>query len=941
MLYGAVPLAFEKFGGGLVLDVDPTEIALDQAAAAVNVDFTGDTLRKRLGRVSYNAVVAGTNGVLGLHRYYARDQASKRFLAALKLSAGGSGIYEDATPATFVSAVVLSGQGPVDFVGWKERVYAGNGTDPLQGRTGAGVWAAVTLLGTPATPVLGLARSLVEDFEDNGTHAEDPAQGWVTEGAALTPANDTTVAREGATDLRLNMTGATALNGYVHKTWAGGTDVQTALTGNVTNVATVWPVGSVAGLANGDYVQCEAEMVLITGIAALNLTVTRAQGGTAAAGHGTADKVTKSTLDLSAFRYVSVWYYADSVGLGFTIAAKQNDGAIEWGAFPSWAAGAKETWHRIRVPLYNVAAADRNRSPGLAIRFTGRGATAYPVKLYLDEGRPEGPLAPDTYSYYATFAKLETLHGELVAVREGNPSPVATVEVPDSDATLGVSVTVMGHADTTNYTHIRIYRQHIYASFARPVLVEEIANLGATLHTIIDSQGDDELALSDAPGLVSAKISPPIARTYTACNARLVAAHAYIDTTGDGTADTWYPWRLYLSRLGYPEEFGSDSEPTDPNAPGWLDIANRDHIQRVMEFDGSLLVFCDRAIYTLEGSGWDDFAFRKRADVGLDARAAVAVLLGRFIVFLATDGVRVLAPNKSQNGLFESWVVSDPVDSLLRAIPVDERPEVAFGVDEVSRLHVSFAAAGGAVNSLGLVFDVRTRGALTPDADPLRRGWTSYTGWGFSCAESLKRGGGDAAQLVVGDVALGRLHYLRRSTADVALETDGAGAVGAEWSAVAVSVTVADGSIFVVGQVLLVGAERVLVGAVVANTLTVTRAYQGTVGAIHAAAAPVYILIGWRWRGKTLESDPGTEFQVVYAGVTADAVAGESVTATPVLNDVAAAVTYALPLDGNGFADPHERCGAAVRGRFAAIELSGTAGVVTLIRTARLGVYRR
>jgi len=874
MLYGADEIRFPKFGGGLVLDVDPSEIGEDQATAAENVDFDEEVLAKRKGRVVYNATANVASKVRALHRVYPRDGGAGRFLTQV-----GTVIEECDGAGTFASgsgagATGLTGGAPGDFVGWKELVYFGNGIDAVRKRATTPAWTVVALLTPPVAPTLALSQTVLETFDSN-----TGGSAWTLVGSNLTRANETSIQREGASALSLTPTNNNARGAYIHRAFSSG-----------------------------------------------------------------------ATVDLSTAKYLSLWYYSERVGMVFRVAVKDNSGALDFSLFPIFTATSKDTWKRILVPLDKIPPANRTASTGLAIQFVERPnkvdlSTASNVSLLFDEARAQGPLLADHYSYQATYAELVTREAQLIPVRESNPSAVASIDVPDTDAALGISVTVTGVADTTNNTHIRIYRRRRDGVFSRAKLVKEIANPGATTTSFVDVLGDDEISLNDYPDLVSSKIAPPLARTYCACKGRSFAGHVYADTSSSpDSADTWFPWRLYMSRFGYPEEFGGDEAPLDPNAPGWLDIANRDHIRRLVEFDGGLLVFCDRAIYTLEGSNWDDFAFRKRADVGLDAREAV-VVTDRLIYFLASDGVRILAPNRSQDGLFDTWVISEPVDSLLRAIPYTYRPDACMGQDERGRILLSITAAGGTANSIGLVFDPTQTGAIAPDAQPRRRGWTVYSNWGFSCFVTLKRGGGDAGQLVGGDVVRSRVHYLHRSTVDAALEHDGTSTLAEDIDTSETIWTVADGTRFAVGQVLLADSERVLVTGISGNDLTVTRGYQGTTAAAHTQSptTTVTALISWSWRGKTGDAGPGRTIEWVYVSAQLDAAANQSVTATPILDNVASATTYTLSLGAgsSGFVNPLQRTGANIRGRFAALQLSGAHAVPLKVRSLVLGHYLR
>lgn len=57
---------------------------------------------------------------------------------------------------------------------------------------------------------------------------------------------------------------------------------------------------------------------------------------------------------------------------------------------------------------------------------------------------------------------------------------------------------------------------------------------------------------------------------------------------------------------------------------------------------------------------------------------------------------------------------------------------------------------------------------------------------------------------------------------------------------VATTLTVDDGTLFTVGEFILIEAEVILISAISTNDLTVVRAQQGTSGAVHADSEPIY-----------------------------------------------------------------------------------------------------
>jgi hypothetical protein len=231
------------------------------------------------------------------------------------------------------------------------------------------------------------------------------------------------------------------------------------------------------------------------------------------------------------------------------------------------------------------------------------------------------------------------------------------------------------------------------------------------------------------------------------------------------------PWSLYLSYYGKPHAFASAQDAADPLAGGFIDLGEKDAIVRIIDIDGNAVIFCERSIWTLEGTGWNDFVLRKRASVGLDARWSVAVY-GRLLLFLASDGVRALALTFGASENFSTWVVSEPIASRLRAIPAGSRHLAAFGLDERERLQVSYPGTAQNKNSEAVVLDLQQPGALTNKTDPVRPGWTRYEDWGFSVFHTLKRGGGDDGELLGGDVSVGRVWRLHRSAAGADLEAD-------------------------------------------------------------------------------------------------------------------------------------------------------------------------
>jgi hypothetical protein len=97
-----------------------------------------------------------------------------------------------------------------------------------------------------------------------------------------------------------------------------------------------------------------------------------------------------------------------------------------------------------------------------------------------------------------------------------------------------------------------------------------------------------------------------------------------------------------------------------------------------------------------------------------------------------------------------------------------------------------------------------------------------------------------SAELGVGSVLridTERLQVTNRTMADTGQNVGGSGLTAQQNS---VTLTVNDGTAFTVDEVLLVESERMLVVDIAGNTLTVQRAWDGTVLAAHAAGVDIY-----------------------------------------------------------------------------------------------------
>jgi hypothetical protein len=947
-LHGAKELTFPRFSGGLVRTLDPTELDPDQAYRALNVDFRDYALTKRLGKKPYNSSTPSgmtAEKVRGIFAYYSQDGGSRKLLLAVgakvlgDTDANGSFDLEVATG--------LAGSGMTDFMQLREDLFFGNGYNAVQKWSGSGSAAAVALLTEPAAPGLAAYRPVLDSFDYTSSPSIGTAFGatWARTDNTITIDRDTEEQLEGLSALsvtfasgskgdsiqkryayaaRVDLSHAKNLLVYYQCTRANVSfqvgiipnDYGATLAGTMTSGTATCNVSDSYGMEVGDYLRIEAEIVRITAISTNQLTVDRAQFGTTAAAHNT-----------------------------LSVAVSQ---AVNWDQFETFYSAQGSIWIPLRISLAKVTPARRTGSLGFGIRLNT--TSTFPVTFKFDQLQAEGVLTPDEYRYYATYGDTDRISDYDVLIRESNPSVLATVQLDELPPAYGVKVTPAVSGDAT-VSVIRIYRHRANGPFRKARLVGTAPNAATTLGAAVtdsprlqetwtlasvvgisrgsvllcgsekvlvrdvdqdagtvqvargfdgttaathssgaavswafhfDAKSDGALTLEAAEELVTGKIAPPIAKTYALANGRMVAGNVYL-------GGTWYPDRLYLSRLGFVEEFSTTQEPQKgAGEPGWVRIPTHDQIVRIVEHDGELLIFCDRSVWVLEGSGWDDFTLRRRAAFGLDGREAVTVS-GRLIWLLARDGVRVLAPNSGNVGLFESWIVSEPVGDLLRTMTAAERAAAAFGVDERGRILLSLEA-----DSV-LVFDPEL-GDLSPQSNPKRRGWTLYgtsavsgaPSWGASCYHALKRGGGDAGQLLAGDLAQGVVWYLHRDGSDAEILTDYA----------------TNGA-----------------GTLTAKAIT------------------------WEWQGRTEDGGVGAKLEWCHVSVEADAATGETVDATPVLDGTDYGSSYSLSLtSAKAFAAPLRRCAADVRGRFAALLLSSPAAGHTgaiRIRSARAAFYLR
>lgn len=743
-LYGATDAEYRDFGG-LVEDVDATELGGDRASAALNVDFDGETIRKRLGKAKYNPAVFDPSldgPVVGLHAYYPKDGSARLLLAANR-----TGMYVDAGDSFATKIGDIGTTEPLDILGFRDRVYYGAPHTALQVWFGSGMAEAVE---APIAPTLSdptTTERVIEDFAD--------ATDWTSTAPGELDASNLTT---GGTPVMV----MTASSGAAVGAW----------------IEALWSVGA--------------------------------------------------TVDLSQHNEIKFTWISGYQNAQFQFGVKKNDGTIVWlDLFAVEKAGA---WTEQAINLGPIDPADRTASTGLAIAFVQPlSGAGYPQSIVFQSAFLTAGFEADTYRYYATWYNEDRLY-------ESAPSPVASIRLAPGHKTASIEVLVPYDLDPT-ISHVRLYRRRDDAPYAKPRLVVELPN-DSVLPVYSDTRTDAELLLENAAEWTTQyQINPPIADTYALVGNRLYAGAVSIDSE-------YKPWAFYLSRWGFPHAFSTSQNPTDPLDAGWVELPERDNILRILDVDGNAVIFCERTIWTFTGTGWDDFKLEKRADVGLSARWAVAVY-GRVILFLAADGLRALDLAFGNTPRFSSWVVSEPVANRLRAIPAAYRKNACLGIDERERLHLSYTSPGSTVNDAALILDLRVPGALTNKQDPTRPGWTAYSGWGFTCFETLKRGGGDNGELLGGDTAGGTVWRLHRSAAGADLEADDGTAIPWSWTGPALDVGRGQAStvVYVAGEFDPAAGKTVTLGAVLdrgretqAVTLSLGSAVTGVVGLLKRIA---------------------------------------------------------------------------------------------------------
>lgn len=485
---------------------------------------------------------------------------------------------------------------------------------------------------------------------------------------------------------------------------------------------------------------------------------------------------TGATLDVSLVNKLGFSLFGFAAGTMLQFGVKDNAGIIQW-LDPTVTVEIGNAWELHEVDISSIDPADRDASTGLAIAWVSGpdDGGVYPYSVLVGPIYLVAGFDADTYRYYMTHWDEDRLY-------ESAPSEVGIVTLAVGHRAYSIDLLVAyGGADVS---HVRIYRHRDTAAYVKPLLVVEIPN-DSVLVTYEDQRSDADLLLDPTaiPLTTQYQIDPPLAKTYAIVSNRMLAGAVIVDAE-------YRPWSLYLSAYGKPHSFASAQDAADPLAGGFVDLGEKDAIVRIVEVDGAAIIFTERAVWSLSGTGWDNFELKKRASVGLDAREAIAIY-GRRLFFLASDGVRALDLSFGADQVFNTWVVSEPIAERLRAIPKAYRKNASMGVDERGRLHLSYTSPGSTVNDAAVVLDLTEDGATDRGEKPTRPGWTAYDNWGFRTFHSLKKGGGDDGELLGGDVAVGRVWWLHRGADGSDLETDNAVAI--EWSFLGPAVDVGRG----------------------------------------------------------------------------------------------------------------------------------------------------
>lgn len=946
-LFGTREVEFSRFRG-VCFDQSPAELDNTLASDCQDVVFEGEYLKMRGGKKAYNTTSPTSNKVMAIGAYYPVSGTRKLTMVA------GTAWYADVDQnGSFEQTVATVTAGAnSDIFQWRNTLYLGNGSDGMFKWTGSGAGSAVALLtAPPIVPALQLSQTIINAFDTN-----TGGGAWTLSGSALTRADNSAKAIEGSNCLQLSATGSGAEGSSISKVWesaatvdlSGAAEVWVSVFSQQINNSFIIAVSDNGGTIDYDlfppYTIVERDKWIVVKVPLSGIPPESRTAST---------KIGIKWVNAPSYSANRVVYFDRAVAVGplstgdykywCTFADVDTSGIVIAESNPSSLISAAAT------PLINIPDPSDDTLPALGITVLvptpAAASDADQIRIYrfLTSGEFRWPRLVKTLAKTTDWTAFQTTltgshNSSTTAFTVGSTTGLSANEYLMLDTEVIKIVSV----DTgTTLTVTRAQYGTAAASHDGGVTIAR-----AVIFT--DSKDDGSIAVEDTDVLATDnKIAPPPAQSWAVVNNRVLAG---APTVG-GTA---FPQRIYLTEFDYPERFASAQLPDFPTSAGWFELPAGDPIRRIVEFDGMAVIFTDKSVWSIDGSGWDDFTFRQRLYVGLDARNAVAVH-GRFIYFLSQDGVRVLAPNHSNDGVWDSWVISEPVDSKLLAIPGAYRNLCAMGVDERERIVLSIVRSGQTLPDRELVFDTKEPGALSSAYDRQRPGWTFHSR-GHACYLRLKRGNPDEGQLLAGDNSYAVVWYLNKDGDDAALTADYNDNVPTTYNAVSISwhyqtsaldsgsggkaslvftdlladasigttttlaealdatepdIDVADGTVTYVGGYVQVDSEVMAVTAIASNTLTVTRGVAGTVGATHSNGATV------------------TPVSVI--------------TGTPILDGAASSATQLMNLgtSSSGIVTARRRYATAANGRHLQVKLSGVHRTAQAIRRLVAGVFVR
>lgn len=791
---GTLNLTWRTFAGCLVLDTDASELVPGTLSEAINVDCLEEVIKKRLGKAVFYTAPAGAGAVVAIGAKYPADGSAPTVLYA-RGTLGGGGTPKLFKANTEIGNLEASSSGYYDLIQFRDRMYVA----PCRGVTVGlqklnATLDAISAVTALAEPPSGEGSGQWITVESPVIETFDAAAGWTAvngpqAGASpIAAANNNTFHKEGVACLQVDANAATDEGSYIYKAFSSanpdlsqmqelvlwvrgnGAGIQFQVViyknGQVPGTHTpVWDAFPISAINTAE--EWEQVRIPLAGIPATERTASPGlairflDNATVAYPVNLCFDHLQPQSGMEAGRYRYFYAYYDSVN---DKESKPSDARIvDTGKAQE---GAEVGQPDRDVPfkqLFGAVATNVNEPNADQIR----------LYRYLEGGPLERPRL------------LQTLpHGP------GASTVAAGLPVAAGDLTINVtSATALLGLDSTGYILVGTEVMQVTAK-AVNVLTVVRGQLGTTpkahvagtdivrLRTWTDTKSTGQLAIDDTREMVKGTRTVPLAVSWALVNNRLLAL--------DGQTA-----KLLLSAYNKPEEFIPDADTNrHPDAAGEIGLPGGDQGLgiRVVEWNGMAVVFTDRGVYTLQGTQWpslrqdvpitDPFKYRKRADVGLDARGAVAVT-NQAIYFLSHDGARVLLPSRVE-GEFECFLISEGVGSEFRKTRPGFRKYTTAGVDERGRIHFSYAYGFAAAPDRALIFDPRADKALQRGSQPQRSGWTHYKNWGHTAYYRLKHGAGHFGQLLGGHPTSGKVFLLHLDSTGVELQADEGGPIA--WS---------------------------------------------------------------------------------------------------------------------------------------------------------------